>query len=206
MSEHFLWSKDSASLHYVACTDVQRTIVEPAAAAGLSRATRALRAVKQLGVKVDMDDFGTGYSSLACLHDFPIDMFKIDRSFVSVLTENESDKALAEAIIVMAHKLGLSVNVFIQVRLEKQVERSLEIFERAIRDRPEVMECYLMTGASDYMLRVLVQDIAALERFIVEFLTRIPGVGNIQSSFALKQVKYQTALPLPQALASRAAR
>jgi Lrp/AsnC family leucine-responsive transcriptional regulator len=105
-----------------------------------------------------------------------------------------------------AHKLGLSVNVFIQVRLEKQVERSLEIFERAIRDRPEVMECYLMTGASDYMLRVLVQDIAALERFIVEFLTRIPGVGNIQSSFALKQVKYQTALPLPQALASRAAR
>jgi Lrp/AsnC family leucine-responsive transcriptional regulator len=96
-------------------------------------------------------------------------------------------------------KLGLSVSVFIQVRLEKQIERSLGVFERAISERPEVMECYLMTGASDYLLRVLVQDIAALERFIVEFLSRIPGIGNIQSSFALKQVKYQTALPLPAA-------
>jgi Lrp/AsnC family transcriptional regulator, leucine-responsive regulatory protein len=104
-----------------------------------------------------------------------------------------------------AHKLGLSVSVFIQVRLEKQVERSLGIFEAAIRDRPEVMECYLMTGASDYLLRVLVADIAALERFIVEFLSRIPGVGNIQSSFALKQVKYQTALPLAQASSQRGA-
>jgi len=101
--------------------------------------------------------------------------------------------------LLNAQKLGLSVSVFIQVRLEKQVERSLEVFEHAIRERPEVMECYLMTGASDYLLRVLVPDIAALERFIVEFLSRIPGIGNIQSSFALKQVKYQTALPLPAA-------
>jgi len=93
-------------------------------------------------------------------------------------------------------KLGLTVSVFIQVRLEKQVEKSLEIFERAILGRPEVMECYLMTGASDYLLRVVVSDLQALERFIVDYLSRVPGVGNIQSSFALKQVKYQTALPL----------
>ena len=93
-------------------------------------------------------------------------------------------------------KLGLTVSVFIQVRLEKQVEKSLGVFERAIGERPEVMECYLMTGDSDYLLRVVVSDIPALERFIVDFLSRIPGVGNIQSSFALKQVKYQTALPL----------
>ena len=93
-------------------------------------------------------------------------------------------------------KLGLTVSVFIQVRLEKQVEKSLGVFERAIGDRPEVMECYLMTGDSDYLLRVVVSDIPALERFIVDFLSRIPGVGNIQSSFALKQVKYQTVLPL----------
>jgi DNA-binding Lrp family transcriptional regulator len=92
--------------------------------------------------------------------------------------------------------LGLTLSVFVQVRLEKQVEQSLERFEAAIRGRPEVMECYLMTGASDYLLRVVVADMAALERFIVDFLSRIPGIGNIQSSFALKQVKYQTALPL----------
>ena len=95
-------------------------------------------------------------------------------------------------------KLGLTVSVFISVRLEKQIERSLDVFERAIKERPEVMECYLMTGESDYLLRVVVPDVQALERFIVDFLSRIPGIGNLQSSFALKQVKYQTALPLPR--------
>jgi DNA-binding Lrp family transcriptional regulator len=97
-----------------------------------------------------------------------------------------------------ALSLGLTVSVFIQVRLERQVESALEIFERQIESRPEVMECYLMTGDSDYLLRVLVADVQALERFILDFLARIPGVGNIKSSFALKQVKYKTALPLPE--------
>ncbi len=92
--------------------------------------------------------------------------------------------------------LGLTVSVFIQVRLERQVEKALETFERAIAERPEVMECYLMTGDSDYMLRVMVADVQALERFIVDFLAKIPGVGNLKSSFTLKQVKYKTALPL----------
>jgi Lrp/AsnC family leucine-responsive transcriptional regulator len=89
------------------------------------------------------------------------------------------------------------VSVLIQVTLEKQIEPALETFERAVRERPEVMECYLMTGDADYLLRVLVPDVPAFERFILEFLSRVPGVGNIKSSFALKQVKYQTALPLP---------
>ncbi|PWT72005.1 MAG: ArsR family transcriptional regulator [Proteobacteria bacterium] len=94
-------------------------------------------------------------------------------------------------------EVGLKVSVFIQVTLEKQIEPALETFERAIGARPEVMECYLMTGDSDYLLRVVVPDLQAVERFILEFLSRVPGVGNIRSSFALKQVKYQTALPLP---------
>jgi Lrp/AsnC family leucine-responsive transcriptional regulator len=102
--------------------------------------------------------------------------------------------------------LGLTVSVFIQVRLERQVESALEIFEREISGRSEVMECYLMTGDSDYLLRVLVSDVQALERFIVDFLSRIPGVGNIKSSFALKQVKYKTALPLPLGTGSRPVR
>jgi Lrp/AsnC family transcriptional regulator, leucine-responsive regulatory protein len=94
-------------------------------------------------------------------------------------------------------EIGLTVSVFINVTLERQVESALEVFEGAIKARPEVMECYLMTGDADYLLRVVVPDVQALERFILDFLTRIPGVGNIRSSFALKQVKYQTALPLP---------
>lgn len=94
-------------------------------------------------------------------------------------------------------RLGLTVSVFIQVSLEKQVEKALETFEKAIRSYPEVMECYLMTGDADYLLRVVVADVPSFERFILDNLTRIPGVANIKSSFALKQVKYQTALPLP---------
>lgn len=92
--------------------------------------------------------------------------------------------------------LGLTVSVLVQVTLEKQIESALEVFERAVRDRPEVMECWLMTGDADYLLRVLVPDVPAFERFILDFLTKVPGVGNIRSSFALKQVKYKTAVPL----------
>jgi Lrp/AsnC family leucine-responsive transcriptional regulator len=93
--------------------------------------------------------------------------------------------------------LGLRINVFIQVSLEKQVEDALLRFEQAISERPEVMECYLMTGDADYLLRVVMPDMQTLERFIVDHLTKIPGISNIRSSFALKQVRYKTALPLP---------
>jgi len=92
--------------------------------------------------------------------------------------------------------VGLGVSVFVQVRLEKQIERTLTVFERAVAVRLEVMECYLMTGTSDYLLRVVVSDLHAFQRFVTD-LSKIPGVGNIQSSVALKQVKYNTALPLP---------
>jgi DNA-binding Lrp family transcriptional regulator len=93
-------------------------------------------------------------------------------------------------------KLGLGISVFIQVTLERQVERDLNDFQAAITNYAEVMECYLMTGDFDYLIRVVVSDMPALERFILDKLTKIPGIANIKSSFALKQVKYKTALPL----------
>jgi DNA-binding Lrp family transcriptional regulator len=92
--------------------------------------------------------------------------------------------------------VGLGVSMFVQVRLEKQVEFSFTVFEKAVAGRPEVMECYLMTGASDYLLRVVVSDLQEFQSFVTH-LSKIPGVGNIQSSVALKQVKDNTALPLP---------
>ncbi len=91
---------------------------------------------------------------------------------------------------------GYALSVFVQVTLERQVETALEGFERVVADRPEVMECYLMTGDSDYLLRVVVPDVAAYEAFLKNHLTRIPGVSSIKSSFALNRVKYETALPL----------
>jgi Lrp/AsnC family transcriptional regulator, leucine-responsive regulatory protein len=90
----------------------------------------------------------------------------------------------------------LGVNVFIQVALEKQTVRTLRTFEKAILGYPEVMECYLMTGEADYLLRVLLADMESFERFVVDRLTRIQGVARVRSSFAMKQVKYTTQLPI----------
>ena len=100
------------------------------------------------------------------------------------------------AALVDQAAVGLPVSVFISVSLERQVEGALEAFETRVRERPEVMECYLMTGDSDYLLRVVTADLSAYERFLMDHLTRIPGVASIRSSFALKQVTYKTALPL----------
>ena len=94
-----------------------------------------------------------------------------------------------------AKAIGLSVNVFMSVSLTTQVEKALQAFERAAAARPEVMECYLMTGDSDYLLRVVVRDLEAYERFVMDF-TKIPGIAQIRSSFALRPVKQGTALPL----------
>lgn len=92
--------------------------------------------------------------------------------------------------------IGLPVSVFVNVTLERQAEAELEQFEAAIRGCPEVMECYLMTGTSDFFLRIVAADLFAYERFLKSTLTRIPGIANIQSSFALRQIIYRTALPL----------
>ncbi|MGE0311408.1 MAG: Lrp/AsnC family transcriptional regulator [Lautropia sp.] len=93
-------------------------------------------------------------------------------------------------------ELGLGLNVFISISLKTQDKASLAEFETRIAEHDEVMECYLMTGDSDYLIRVALADIAALERFILEQLTPIPGIEKIRSSFALKRVRYKTALPL----------
>jgi DNA-binding Lrp family transcriptional regulator len=95
-----------------------------------------------------------------------------------------------------AQKLGLHLNVFISISLKQQSRKALQAFEDSIRTREEVMECYLMTGDADYLIRVAVPDMPALERFILEQLSPIPQVEKIRSSFALKQVRYKTALPL----------
>lgn len=92
--------------------------------------------------------------------------------------------------------VGLGVSVFVQVTLEKQAANALRVFEKTILQRPEVMECYLMTGDADYLLRVVVPDITAFERFVLDQLTRIASVARVRSSFALKQVKYTTTLPI----------
>ena len=97
---------------------------------------------------------------------------------------------------VSQNAVGLPVSVFVSVKLEHQVEEQLDRFEATLRECPEVLECYLMTGPRDYLLRIVARDLADYERFLKETLTRIPGVASIESSFALRQVKASAALPL----------
>ncbi len=109
----------------------------------------------------------------------------------------ESEGVISRYVaLVDPHALGLKLNVFVRVSLEKQEAGALERFEKAVSRFDEVMEVYLMTGDEDYLLRIVVPDMQALEHFILDNLTRIQGIKNIKSSFALKQVKYKTALPI----------
>ena len=98
--------------------------------------------------------------------------------------------------LVSPEAVGLPVTAFVRVRLSSQDDRNLAEFERAIVTFPEIMECYLMTGDSDYQLRVLVQSLAAFEDFLRHKLTRIPSVAGVNSSFALRPIVYRTALPV----------
>lgn len=110
------------------------------------------------------------------------------------------DKGVIRNYVALADPklLGLGLNVFISISLKEQSKEALAEFERRISEHAEVMECYLMTGDSDYLIRVAVADMDALEKFILEQLTPIAGIEKIRSSFALKQVRYKTALPLPR--------
>lgn len=92
--------------------------------------------------------------------------------------------------------VGLRVNVFVSIRLERQREEELERLNAAVGKWPEVMECYLMTGTRDYLMRVVVGSLDAYERFIKDKLSRLEGVASIESSFALSCVKHTTALPI----------
>jgi DNA-binding Lrp family transcriptional regulator len=92
--------------------------------------------------------------------------------------------------------LGLTVSVFIQVRLEKQVERALDTFEQAIRDVPEIHDCFYVAGTNDYLLRFTYRDAEDLEHFHSHVLSSLPGVTRSNSMLVLRTVKKTTALPM----------
>ena len=98
--------------------------------------------------------------------------------------------------LVDQRRLGLPVSVFVSIKLERQREKDLEAFAKAISRWPEVLECYLMTGHRDYLLRVVVEDLQAYEKFLKQKLTLVPGIASIESSFALDQIKYSIAVPV----------
>jgi len=91
--------------------------------------------------------------------------------------------------IVDEKKIGFGFSVFVSVRLEKQIDDKLAIFEAKIQHMPEVVDCWLMTGNYDYLLRVVSRDIEEFETFLLSELTKIEGVAGIESSIPLRRVK-----------------
>ncbi len=87
-------------------------------------------------------------------------------------------------------KLGFAFNVFISVRLDRQIDDRLVAFEREVRLCPQVVDCWLMTGSFDYLLRVAVRDLDEFEHFLTGRLTKLPGVASLESSIPIRRVKY----------------
>ena len=98
--------------------------------------------------------------------------------------------------LIDPQRAGLPVTVFVQVTLHHQIKKDLDRFACQVAQWPEVMECYLMTGDFDYLMRVVTPDLQAYQTFLDEKLTAVEGVEHIKSSFSLKPICYKTELPL----------
>ncbi len=102
----------------------------------------------------------------------------------------------ASVRLANAERLGRSVNVLCQVRMTRQTVEARAEFEEFIQARPEIVECYAMSGEWDYLLRIAVRDVADYDRFIMRGVLAHPSVANAASNFALRQVKYTTEIPV----------
>lgn len=103
---------------------------------------------------------------------------------------------LGRVTLLDQRKLGFSVDVFASLRIKEHDERTLDAFENAVREHPEIVECFSMSGESDYVMRLIVRDIDEYEKFLKRVLLHLPGVASVNSRFALKKVKLTTSVPL----------
>ncbi len=99
-------------------------------------------------------------------------------------------------MLLSQRAIGKPTNIFVEITLVNQNDEMLDAFERAVTECPEIMECYLMAGVPDYMVRVIAADVVDFERIHRTYLSRLPGVASLRSSFALRTVCRKTALPL----------
>lgn len=94
--------------------------------------------------------------------------------------------------------LGVNVTVIILVKLEREDDKTLREFEKAVKNRSEVMECYLVTGKFDYFVRVVVPSLASYETFLSETMLRMPNIATVESSFTLREVERKIVMPIPE--------
>jgi len=102
----------------------------------------------------------------------------------------------SQVCLLDRRKLGLRAQVFAQVKLNAHGRANLDEFAEAIREFPEVLECHVLMGSVDFMLRIVTADIESYERFFFEKLSQLPGVQEINSTVALSEIKSTTALPI----------
>lgn len=102
----------------------------------------------------------------------------------------------AQVALVDRRKVGLNTQIFAQVKLNAHGRSHLEEFSAAIQQFPEVLDCYVTMGTTDFLLRIVAADIDAYERFFFEKLSRVPGIQEINSIVALSEIKSTTALPI----------
>jgi Lrp/AsnC family transcriptional regulator len=100
------------------------------------------------------------------------------------------------AVILNPAALGLQITAFAHIKMKSHDEESLEAFESTARARPEIVECFSMSGEADFLLRIVMPSVADYETFLKKTLVHMPGVGSVNSSFALKCVKLTTVLPI----------
>jgi Lrp/AsnC family leucine-responsive transcriptional regulator len=109
----------------------------------------------------------------------------------------EADGYIRDYVALLdARKIGLPTTVFVEIKLSAQADEVLEAFEKAVARVPDVLECHLMAGSADYILKVVAEDTEDFARIHRQHLTRLPGVAQMQSSFALRTVFKTTALPV----------
>ena len=100
--------------------------------------------------------------------------------------------------LINPSRVGMGTNVFVEITLSSQAEDALDAFEIAVTKRPEIMSCHLMAGDFDYLLRVVIDDVADYEALHRTHLAQLPGVARLVSSFALRPVCDRTAYPLKE--------
>ncbi len=108
----------------------------------------------------------------------------------------ENDVIRLRATLLDRKKLGLNVLVFAQVKLAAHGRATLPEFEETVRQLPEVLECYTLMGATDYIIKVVARDVETYEHFFREKLSQLPAVRETNSAIALSEIKHTTALPL----------
>ena len=100
------------------------------------------------------------------------------------------------AAIVDRKQVGFGLCAFLHISLARHIEGNVKDFEAAVRERPEVLECFATTGDADFLLRVVVEDIESYDRFLEDFVFTLAGIGQVRSNIALREIKFDVALPL----------